>query len=110
MEFKGEEFWYLTGTAEDRAERFTLSQGKILLGRFGGFEEVGFSVKTGRDGEILLYLDAESPGGRELLATIAGEEPGDSGAVNSTALAFNRALRRAIDGVFRDYPCMTLTR
>ncbi len=110
MEFKGEEFWYLTGTEGDRVSHFTVSNGKILLESLGGFEGVGFFVKPARDGGILLYLDSASPGGHELLASVAGEEADDADTVNATATAFNGAIRKAIYGVFKEYPCIKLMR
>jgi hypothetical protein len=110
MEFKGDTYWYLAGTAADGAAGYSRTAKGIHFDEFGGFEDVDFFIKGGKGGSLRFFLDLGSPGGRELLESIAGTEPEAGDGMNETAVAFNRAIRKSMKSIFQNYPFMKLYR
>jgi hypothetical protein len=112
MEFKGLDFWYLAGTADDGQSRFAMTGDRVRFDELGDFQNVEFHARRGRDGSILLYLDTDLPGGQALLDSVAGGAAtgGEDVETSETALNFNRALRKEVEGLFRKYPSMKLYR
>jgi hypothetical protein len=110
MEFKGDTYWYLAGTAADGQALYSRTAKGIHFAEFGGFENVDFFIKDGKGGSILFFLDLGSSGGRGMLESITGTELEAGDGMNETAAAFNRAIRKNMETLFRRYPFMKLYR